>query len=147
MARLAILITVIAAIGAGWYTAWNWGAGEIDRQADKAIAGIASQGGRLDCRDRAVAGFPFRIGVSCSAVEFAPPGGGAFSASNFRSAAQFYDPGKVVGELDGPALIQLPDGRRFELNWEVLRSSLRANLDSINALSVELRQPVLSEGR
>ncbi|HSO46891.1 MAG TPA: DUF2125 domain-containing protein, partial [Rhizobiaceae bacterium] len=37
--------------------------------------------------------------------------------------------------------------RRFELNWEVLRSSLRANLDSINAFSVELRQPVLSEGR
>lgn len=147
MARLAILIAAIAAIGAGWYTAWNWGADEIDRQAGKAIAGIASQGGRLDCRDRTVAGFPFRIGVSCSAVEFAPPGGGAVSASSFRSAAQFYDPGKVVGEMDGPALIQLPDGRRFELNWEVLRSSLRANLDSINALSVELRQPVLSEGR
>jgi hypothetical protein len=147
MGRAAVLILVLAAIAGGWYAAWNWGAREVDRQADALAARIASDGGRLECPDRRIGGFPFRIGVFCSAVEFAPPGGGAFSASNLRTAAQFYSPGRIVGELDGPALLQLPDGRRFELGWEILRSSLHANLDGVNALSLELRQPVLSEGR
>jgi hypothetical protein len=147
MLRFGGLILVIAALAAGWYFAWNRGAAELNRHADIAIARIGAEGGRLECMDRHIEGFPFRIGIFCSAFEFAPPGGGAFSASKLRSAAQFYNPGHVISELDGPAQVQLPDGTRFELGWEALRSSIRANLDGMNALSFELRQPVLSEGR
>jgi hypothetical protein len=147
MIRFLALIGVIAALGAGWHFAWNKGAAELDRRADLAVARIAEDGGRLECANRHIEGFPFRIGIYCTAFEYAPPGGGAFSAGNLRSAAQFYAPGRIVAELDGPAEIQLADGRRFELGWELLRSSLRANLDGVGALSIELRQPALSEGR
>lgn len=147
MLRFGGLILAMAALAAGWYFAWNRGAAELNRQADLAVARVAEEGGRLECKDRHIEGFPFRIGIFCSAFEFAPPGGGAFSASSLRSAAQFYNPGHIISELDGPAQVQLADGRRFELAWENLRTSLRANLEGANAISLEIRQAVLSEGR
>jgi hypothetical protein len=147
MARGVTLLVVIAALCAGWYFAWNWGARELDRRADLAVQDISEAGGRLECKDRHIEGFPFRIGVYCTTIEFAPPGGGAYSAGQLRSAAQFYAPGHVIAELDGPAQLQLPNGSRFELGWENFRSSLRAGLSGISATSLELRQPVLSEGK
>ncbi len=147
MARVAALLVVIVALGTGWYFAWNWGAGELDRRADLAAQRISDAGGRLECTDRRIEGFPFRIGVHCTAIEFAPPGGGAYSAGALRSAAQFYAPNRIIAELDGPAQLQLPNGSRFELGWENFRSSLRAGLSGITAASLEVRQPVLSEGK
>jgi hypothetical protein len=147
MARVGGLLFFIVALGAGWYFAWNWGARELDRRATLATQDIADAGGRLDCTDRRVEGFPFRIGIYCTTIEFAPPGGGAYSAGELRSAAQFYAPGHVVAELDGPAQVQLPNGSRFEIEWENLRSSLRAGLSGVSDVSLEMHQPVLSEGR
>jgi hypothetical protein len=147
MARVGGLLVLILALGAGWHFAWNWGAGELDRRATLLTQRLAEDGARLECNDRRIEGFPFRIGVYCTTIEFAPPGGGAFSAGELRSAAQFYNPGHVVAELDGPALVQLPNGMRFQAEWENLRSSLRAGLSGISAVSLELRQPVLSEGK
>jgi hypothetical protein len=144
MARILVILAAIAMIAAGWSYAWFRGAAEISARTDGLAVQLAETGSRFDCANRRVEGFPFRIGIHCDRIAVAPAGGGAFEAQALRTAAQFYNPGHIVGELDGPALLQMPDGRRFELQWENLRTSLRLGFSGLNALSVELRQPSLA---
>jgi hypothetical protein len=146
MARLILILLAIAAIAAGWSYAWFWGAGELSARADNMVRKYAENGGRFECSNRRIEGFPFRIGIFCDGVSLAPSEGGGFDAQALRTAAQFYDPGHVVGELDGPGLLQLPDGRRFNLQWENLRASARLGLSGPYALSAELRRFLLAEG-
>jgi hypothetical protein len=144
MARILIILAAIAMIAGGWSYVWFRGAAEISARSDSLAEQLRLAGDRLECANRRIEGFPFRIGIHCDQIAFAPSEGGSFEAKAVRSAAQFYDPGHIVGELDGPALLQLPDGRRFELQWENLRTSLRLGFSGLNALSFELRQPSLA---
>jgi hypothetical protein len=144
MARILIILAAIAMIVAGWSYAWFRGADEISTRTYSLVERLTEAGNRFECTNRRIEGFPFRIGIHCDRIAVAPSEGGSFEAQAVRSAAQFYNPGHIVGELDGPALLQLPDGRRFELQWENLRTSLRLGLSGPKALSVELRQPSLA---
>jgi hypothetical protein len=146
MARLASILVLIGLLTTGWFYTWQWGAGELQRRIAGIENRVKSDGGSLECVNRRVEGFPFRIGVFCDGVEFSQPDGGAFSVMALRSAAQFYDPGHLVAEIDGPASVQLPDATRFLLGWDLLRASVRLDLSGFSAFSVELRRPALSEG-
>ncbi len=146
MKRTIGFLVFLLLLGFGFVFGWRWAADEMTAKSAQIEANIAKKGGNLNCAGRRVEGFPFRLGIHCTSIAFSPPRGGTYSAGAFRSAAQLYNPGFLVAEIDGPADLQLPDGQRFQLGWENLRASGRANLSGLSRVSVEIGQPVLSEG-
>jgi hypothetical protein len=140
------MLVILLVLGSGWVVGWRYGAQLVLSKTAQTQQRIAEKGGRLECDGKRIEGFPFRLGVMCDRVEFAPPRGGAFSVGKFRSAAQLYYPGRFVSELDGPAALQLPDGRRFKLQWSEFRGSGHVTADGIDRFSAALANPVLSEG-
>ncbi|MEM7461168.1 MAG: DUF2125 domain-containing protein, partial [Pseudomonadota bacterium] len=143
--RFIAMGIVICAIGFAWLFAWNWGAGQLEQRADLLTQQLFNYGIQLECNDQEITGFPFRIGVSCATITSQNiDDGSTAQAGAFRSAAQFYDPGKIVAELDGPARIETFGNVPVVANWELLHASIRASLETIRELSVEARDIAIS---
>src|SRR5690606_37441951 len=71
-------------------------------------------------------------------------GGLAFQARALRSAAQVYQPWRIVGELDGPARLEAPGLKALVLDWAGLRASVRLAEPLPERLSVEGREVTAS---
>lgn len=135
---LAVLIVLaIAAYSAGWY----YLAQQIDARAASAIAAINRGGAEAVCANRSVRGYPFRIGLYCDDVTFTNAAEGtAFSAGEFRSAGQIYDPRFLIGELDGPARLETEPLPPLDLGWEIMRASVRLASPLPERVSLEGRE-------
>lgn len=132
-----LTVLAIAAYSAGWF----YVAGQIDARAETTLAALNRDGVEVTCANSTVRGYPFRIGIYCDEVAFADAAQGvAFSAGEFRSAGQIYDPRFLIGELDGPARLTAGPGLPpLELGWEILRASVRLATPLPERVSVESR--------
>lgn len=117
----AFSLLLIVAATVGWYFV----AEKIDQTAENLINMQARKGNVVDCDNRIVRGYPFRFGIFCDAVAYNnDQGGTVVQAGAFRSAAQFYNPRKIIGELDGPLVIQQSSfGEDIKVTWSSMRSS------------------------
>lgn len=116
----AVLVAVLV-FTAGWY----YVAGRLERAVEAALAELGDDA-RAACRDAQVRGFPFRIGVFCDGVSYENPARAvAAEAGALRTAAQIYQPTRVVAELDGPARLALPGLPPLAVGWQSLRASAR----------------------
>lgn len=145
MKQTVAFLLVLGLLGTGWVYGWRWVAGIVQSKAVEIEQKIADGGGKFECSGRRVEGFPFRVGIFCDTVSLIAAQGGAFSAGALRSAAQLYNPGRFVSEIDGPAAIELADGRRFRLEWKTLRNSGRVALSGVSRFSTELEEAKLQE--
>jgi len=135
------IVAVIGLYSAGWHFA-------ADRLIDEVNAGVANlnrDGRRASCESAEARGYPFRIGVFCRSVLIEDARGGfSIRARQFRSAAQVYNPFHVIGELDGPATLEVPGLNALDLGWSSLRASVRLAQPlpervSIEALNLDVR--------
>lgn len=122
-----LALAVIAAIGL--YTAgWFYIAGRLEAQTRLAMERQAARGIEAECASPQAHGYPFRIGLICESTAWREPAGGiAISAGALRSAAQVYAPRHVVGEIDGPAELDLPGLVPLRADWQSLQASVRAS--------------------
>lgn len=99
--RFAWLAAALLA-GIGLYTAgWFWAADRLESETARLVARLRADGKEADCTRATARGYPFRIGLYCEGIAFAdPPQGLSVSGTGLRSAAQIYQPLRVVGELD-----------------------------------------------
>jgi hypothetical protein len=145
--RVGGLGLVIVALAGAWYFAWAWGARELARRADITLADLSESGIEIACTNRQVAGFPFRIGILCDETSvYSTIQGDRAGAGAWRSAAQFYDPGRIIAELDGPARIEGSGQIPLLANWESLRASARLGQEGVTAFSVEATEFGLVDG-
>ncbi|WP_421856659.1 DUF2125 domain-containing protein [Oricola sp.] len=139
---LAVAIVLLGVLySAGWYGVASFArATMLERMADQ-----AGQGTDIDCSDLQVGGYPFRLEVRCSALNVVRlPERIAVRAGALRSAAQVYEPRRIVAELDGPIAIDGAPVRDMKLGWSLARASAvideplpqRASVE-IDALTVE----------
>ena len=56
-------------------------------------------------------------------------------AGALRSAAQAYQPGKAIVELDGPAVMTVAHSQTFDVKWKTLRASISAGISGIENFS------------
>lgn len=136
MILAAVIVVAVAAYAVGWH----YVAGEIATRTGQAIAAVNRDGRRAACEDLDVRGFPFRIGIFCRGVMYIDQREAtSIRAGAFRSAAQVYNPFRAVGELDGPATIEVPGLMALDFNWQSLRASARLALPLPERLSLEAR--------
>jgi hypothetical protein len=127
MARRFFWLTVLILFGVTAYTGgWYWAADRLVQEV-QARTGALSGGRRVECANPQAKGFPFRIGLFCDrfAYESAQL---SISGGALRSAAQVYNPFKVVAETDGPARLIVPGFVPFDLTWQDARASTRLAL-------------------
>lgn len=119
---------------AAYTGAWFYGA---DRLRGLVRDRLSNTSTAVSCTGLDVRGYPFRIGVFCDAIGV-DDGRTGTSASfgALRSAAQVYNPGHAVVELDGPALIRVSPDIAVTADWNLMRASVVAGLGGLDRTSV-----------
>ena len=130
------IVDAIAAYTGGWFYA----ARLVETETGAALAGMNGNGRRASCEEPQARGFPFRLGLFCRSVMYEDARRGlSFQARALRSAAQVYQPWRVVGELDAPGRLEAPGLNALALDWESLRASARLSQPLPERVSVEAR--------
>lgn len=68
MRRLVSTIAILVGLAVVWAGGWYALAAYVEGRADAAIAEMAENGVEIDCRDRAIGGFPLALRVDCAAT-------------------------------------------------------------------------------
>jgi hypothetical protein len=146
---IAPVLLLIAAIA--WSGFWLFAASQVDVQADAWRAREAKSGRLYDCAKRSVAGFPFRLEISCDGPSVTLAAQTAQPAKRFTAklgeilvVAQVYDPRHVIAEFTPPAAISDQGGQSFAANWKLGRASVFGLPDTPQRASVVFDQPALA---
>lgn len=132
---VAIVVACVA-YTAGWY----WIAGRIDAEAARQISSEQNAGTDIACADRSIGGYPFRIEMRCSSLMVARPAEKlSVKAGAFRSAAQVYQPDKVIAEVDGPATVDAPGMPPIRLAWDLAHASAQLGEPLPSRASTEIQ--------
>ena len=111
-----------------WFAGWFVFASYADGWVEKAIKRVDQRGIRIECNNRSIKGFPFRIGVNCDDLNISHKRDVyRFETGKLRTAAQLYAPGKIVAEIDGP-FRGWPAGQEITAKWSSFRLFADANL-------------------
>lgn len=146
-ARRIRWLTIAIVVGVAAYCLfWFIVADRIDDRVQAVLASQAQAGTDVTCTERDVRGFPFRFGLFCAETGVAGNGVTA-SAGALRTAAQFYAPRTVIGELDAPAQFELADGATATIDWQSARFRVVARQPLPAAASVVLAEPVIRSSR
>lgn len=138
--RIRVLIGVIGVAFATYTFGWFWFAGVIE---DRVRA--ASVENAMACSDLETKGFPFRIGVFCSKASLtlgSPAMPTLVEVIKFRSAAQIYEPTRLIMEIGSPATVTWPNGFKTELTSTLLQTSVRLDGALPSRISVSIESPV-----
>ena len=137
----AILVAIIAYTGA-----WFWFGSELVKGTQIAINDAALKGQTVICDEPNSMGYPFRMGLSCAKTAFSDPGQNfKIEAGAFRSAAQVYQLGHVIGELDGPLKLTAGKFNPFIVNWALAHASIIGAGGLPERLSLEIEKPVITQ--
>lgn len=131
------LAAFLLVLFAGYTAAWLYIGSMLKGQAEAALAEANRQGVKAQCEDLAIGGFPLEIGVNCDRVHFDDQQGTTVTAGALRSAAQVFNPFRIVGELDGPATIEVRNAPALQLSWQSLSASARLATPLPERASVE----------
>ncbi len=132
---LAVFVVILfGGYSAGWY----YLADRVTREANAAIASLNRDGVTAECANPVVRGYPFRLGLYCDSLGYADPSRNIVAtAGSLSTAAQVYQPLRVVGELRGPLRTALPGMPPLWLDWDNLRASARLARPLPRLVSVE----------
>ncbi len=142
--RLYAPFVLLAILAAAWAVGWMFAQRRVLAETAAFRQREAAAGRVWTCPDETVAGFPFRIELTCrQPVLTWGPEGARLSASleGLLVVAQVYQPNRVILDAAGPFTLALPDGRRVEGSWQALRASLSGRPDRLERLSVVSREP------
>lgn len=137
-----VIVLLIALYSGGWY----WMAGQVDR----AVTMAGADGGdvSVSCFGQNVRGYPFRLGVFCDSFAVrAADGGFAIEGAAIRSAAQVYDPRRIIAELESPVIVtDGSSGQTYRLKWQSARANAVTAPVAARTMAFEADQLRLSIG-
>jgi len=129
-------------VAVAWSIAWFVIRSRTSDSIDTWFGLEAKAGRQWTCQDRSVGGFPFRMEVTCSALNLTH---GAVKASFGRveSVAQVYQPRFVITEVEGP--FRWTDGTvAVEARWDLLQTSVHATNTGLQRLSTVAQNPAVT---
>ncbi len=126
----------IVVIFAVWFSVWFLLAHFGDGFIDDAIAKLKLRGFDVACENRAIKGFPFRLGVFCSRVNINNLRTNVqMEAGALRSTALLFKPDHVIIEFDAPGFVSMNGSIPTALHWSNLRASIEGGLEGLERLS------------
>ncbi|OCW58271.1 DUF2125 domain-containing protein [Hoeflea olei] len=131
----------LAVVGACvlWTAGWFVLAAQAERHLPETLARITGAQATASCDDPEIRGYPFRFGLFCRSLSYANAAEGlTATAGPLRSAAQVYNPGHAVAEIDGPLAVQGP-GLAARVDWQLLQASVVADTTGIARASLDSR--------
>lgn len=143
-ARKAYLWIIVVAVGlfVALSAAWYFLAAQLDTRVGAAIEEAGAEGVEIGCPNRAVVGYPFRLGLRCDALTLDPRGDGLrLTAGALRTAAQIYRPNRVVSELDSPLILDAPDVPPLDLRWQLAQASASFWTEGLDRFSLVVEAP------
>ena len=141
--RIVYVFLALVVLIAGSIFGWDYLAEKLETGLNRQVKKLAIRGKSLKCNNQRIEGFPFRVGLFCDEISFEEPSKGImFKAGKLRSAAQFYQPGFMVGEVDSPAQLSLPNTGRIDLQWKLAQTSSRISLAGVKRVSLNLENLV-----
>jgi hypothetical protein len=149
--RLFIMPALLVVAAIAWSAFWFYAASEVGVRADAWRAREAKSGRVYDCGKRSVAGYPFRLEVSCddASVSLVSQTAGAPSAFTARLSeimviAQIYQPNLLIADFKAPATIadrgQPPS---MKVNWTTGRSSITGLPNNPQRASIVFDNPAI----
>jgi hypothetical protein len=136
---LACLVLLFIALYTG---GWFYAASLLRERTLSLLGSHAQDGFSAECADADYRGYPFRIGLFCSKVTVDDRANGI--SGNFgalRSAAQVYDPGHIVWEMDAPAELRSSRGLTVSTTWKSLQSSIVTKFKGVERAALVLQEP------
>lgn len=131
--RLFLAPVLLLVAAAAWSGFWFFAASQAEVKADAWRAQEAKSGRSYDCARQTLAGFPFRLEMSCEGAHVVLKSQTAdsmavpveVSLGEILAVAQVYDPKLLIAEFKAPAKIS--DSRNASsmlVNWSKARSSV-----------------------
>ncbi len=139
--RLYLPFLVLGVLAIGWSVAWFVIRGRTVAGMDEWLAAEAGSGRKWACADRSVAGYPFRIELTCASLAFERPD---LTASLGRTVAvtQIYKPGHIIIEAQGPLRVSAP-ATTVESEWRLLQASVVLANGAFQRLALVANDPSL----
>jgi len=151
--RIFIAPALLLFAALAWSAFWFYAASQVDVQADAWRAREAQAGRVFDCAKRSVAGYPFRLEVTCEGASVAlvsqaagQPASQPFTAKlgKILVLAQIYDPKRVIAEFTAPATLYDPAAQQtFAVNWALGHASIAGLPFTPDRVSLEFNDPTL----
>ena len=147
--KIRLVTALLVVIGLAWTGIWLFIRSEVASRMDAELDKLRSRGLVIDCPDRSITGWPFRIEVACVGPSLSMPDRLVQAhAKALRVMALIYQPTTLIGELDGPVTASGANGEDIAADWRLLQASVklagtRPSLVSIagDGLSGTLRKP------
>ncbi len=126
------IVIIIAAWFSGWFLLARFGESIVD----DAIAKLKLRSLDVACENRAIKGFPFRLGVFCSRVNINNQRTNMqVETGALRSTALLFKPDHALIEFDAPGFVSLNGSLPAALHWKNLRASVEGSLEGLEILS------------
>jgi len=147
--RLFIMPALLLVAAVVWSAFWFYAASQVGIRADAWAAQEAKAGRVYACGQRSVAGYPFRLEVSCddASVTLVSQTAGAqapFTArlEEIMVIAQIYQPGLLIADFKAPAtLAERGQPPSMKVNWTTGRSSVSGLPDVPQRASIVFDNP------
>jgi hypothetical protein len=145
--RYTVLVFLVLALAAGWTGLWRFAAGKAQETLDGWRAREAKVGRVYACGTETVAGYPFRIELTCDRASAVlqhnqPPL--ELKLANILVAAQVYQPTLLVSEYISPLTAAAPGHQpTYVANWKLARSSVRGTPASPESVAIMLESAAL----
>ncbi|MEM9732103.1 MAG: DUF2125 domain-containing protein [Pseudomonadota bacterium] len=141
MAKWALFVVMLFVL---WFGGWFIFARYLDGQIGQQITRLDQRGLEIECQNRDIVGFPFRIGLLCERTAVSDPSRNLLvQGGELRTTAVVHDPTRVIAELKSPFVLQR--GRSEILaDWKSMRLFVNGELSggferiSLNGSTVKI---------
>lgn len=139
--RILILGSVLVAVAVVWSVFWFIAAAYAERAFLKVVDDGIEQGIDLDCVDRRIDGYPFRIELRCGEGTSVTMPDGVVTLSSLTAVALIYNPRHVIAEFGSPAVISETAFPETRVEWSLAHASVVLDGDQIGRLALSIKEP------
>jgi hypothetical protein len=141
--RLALPLAIVVVLAVGWTGLWNYAATRADAELAAWRGREAAAGRIFGCGTQRIAGFPFRIEITCTdPVLDLQANQLAFRLKDLLAAVQIYQPTLLIAEFTGPLAVA-NQGRPPDVvaDWTLAQASVHGLPSEPDRISVVLDKP------
>lgn len=139
--RVLILGSVLVAVAVLWSVFWFIAAAYAERTFLKVVDDGVEQGVDLDCANRRIEGYPFRIELRCGEGTSLTTADGVVTVSSLTAVALIYNPRHVIAEFGSPAVISQTAFAETRVEWSLAHASLVTDGSETGRFALSIVEP------